>query len=398
MPFKKIVIIGGGPSALIAADFLAEKFTVEIYEKERNLGQKFLVAGKGGFNLTNSLTAKLLANKYSPSSFLSEAIINFDSTSTREWLLNKDIETFVGTSGRVFSKKKYKPIQVLNAIKKSLEDKNIKIFTNSKFVGFNKKAKPLISHKTTIHVLNADFYIFALGGASWSITGSDGKWLRYFKELGIKTNPFQSSNCGVNINWKSNILDHHIGKPLKNIAIRIGQNIFKGEAVITDYGLEGNAVYQIIPQIRNNQYSKTTNIFLDLKPNNTIAELNLKLKNQSIHSASYKKLLNLNSTELALIKSILSKIDFLSPGKLVEQLKNLELQINSIRPIDEAISTVGGIDVGELNRNFSLKKHPNVFTIGEMVDWDAPTGGFLLQGCFSMGHFVAKAILDTNRI
>lgn len=105
MPFKKIVIIGGGPSALIAADFLAEKFTVEIYEKERNLGQKFLVAGKGGFNLTNSLTAKLLANKYSPSSFLSEAIINFDSTSTREWLLNKDIETFVGTSGRVFSKK-----------------------------------------------------------------------------------------------------------------------------------------------------------------------------------------------------------------------------------------------------------------------------------------------------
>jgi uncharacterized flavoprotein (TIGR03862 family) len=395
---KKVIIIGGGPSALIAADFLAEQCKVEIYEKENNVGQKFLVAGKGGFNLTNSLTGKSLANKYSPSNFLTEAILNFDSSSTRKWLLDKGIETFIGTSGRTFSKKKYKPIQVLDAIKHSLEVKNVNIFTNCKFSGFDQKAKPVILNKSKKYFLSADYFIFGLGGASWSITGSDGKWLDQFKDFGIKTKPFQSSNCGLNINWESNILEHHIGKPLKNIAIKSGQDTFKGEAVVTKYGLEGNAVYQIIPHIRDHQDSKERNILIDLKPNNTKLDLNLKLKNQPINSSSYKKLLNLNSTKMALIKSVMCRDHFLIPNKFVEQVKNLKLRINSLRPIDEAISTVGGIYVGELNPNFSLKKYPNIFTIGEMVDWDAPTGGFLLQGCFSMGHFAARAILDSERV
>ncbi len=395
MSFKKVIIIGGGPSALIAADFLAEKCEVEIYEKEKNVGQKFLVAGKGGFNLSNSLTGKTLANKYFPPNFLTEAILNFDSNSTREWLFDKGIETFVGTSGRVFSKKKHRPIQVLDEIEKSLTNKNVKIFANHKFIGFDSEYRPIISNKLKEYSLQADYYIFALGGASWSITGSDGKWLKYFEQIGIKIKKFQSSNCGVNIDWKSNILEYHIGKPLKNIEIKIGQNKFKGEAAITKYGLEGNAVYQIIPQIREFQELKETNIFIDLKPNNTEPELKSKLKNQPINSASYKKLLNLNSTDLALIKSVMSKDNFLSPNKFVRQIKNLALKVESLRPIDEAISTVGGIDVGELHKNFSLKKYPNIFTIGEMVDWDAPTGGYLLQGCFSMGHFVAKTILNT---
>ena len=397
MSSKKVIIIGGGPSTLIAADFLAEQCVVEIYEKENNIGQKFLVAGKGGFNLTNSLTGKLLANKYSPSNFLTEAILNFDSSSTKKWLLDKGIETFVGTSGRTFSKKKYKPIQVLDAIKHSLEVKNVKIFTNCKFSGFDQNARPVISNKSEKYSLNADYFIFGLGGASWAITGSDGKWLNIFKDFGIKTKPFQSSNCGINIHWESNILNFHIGKPLKNIAIKFGQNTFKGEAVITKYGLEGNAVYQIIPHIRDHKDSKEKNVLIDLKPNNTKLDLSLKLKNKSINSSSYKKLLNLNSTEMALIKSVMSRDHFLSPNKFVEQVKNLNLKVNSLRPIDEAISTVGGIDVSELNQNFSLKKNPNIFTIGEMVDWDAPTGGFLLQGCFSMGHLVSKAILNFTK-
>lgn len=395
MPFKKIVIIGGGPSALIAADFLAEKCTVEIYEKERNIGQKFLVAGKGGFNLTNSLSGKALLKKYYPPNFLSEAVLKFDSSSTRKWLLEKGIETFVGTSGRVFSNKKYKPVQVLNAIKNSLVKKKVSLFTNYNFVGFDNKYRPIISADSKEYVIESDFYIFALGGASWPITGSDGKWLNKFENIGIKIRPFQSSNCGVNINWKSNILNHHIGKPLKNISIRIDKNIFKGEAVITKYGLEGNAVYQVIPKIRELQGVNPISILIDLKPNNSISELKLKLKNQLINSAVYKKLLNLNSTELALIKSMMSKDNFLNPTKFLQKVKSLELHVESLRPIDEAISSVGGIDICELNNDFSLKKYPWIFTVGEMVDWDAPTGGFLLQGCFSMGYFSAKAILNS---
>lgn len=394
MANKKIIIIGGGSSALIAADFLGQICDVEIYEKEKNIGQKFLVAGKGGFNLTNSLTGIDLAKKYSPKLFLHNSIIKFDSISVREWLRKVGVETYTGTSGRVYAKKQHRPIEVLDNIKKSIIKKNVRIFTNHHFNDFDKNNRPIIRNNEQEFSAIADYYIFALGGASWSITGSDGTWTKLFSKIGISTLPFQASNCGVNINWPKSFSLHHIGKPLKNICITLGDKISTGEAVITKYGLEGNAIYSIVPEIRNMLGKEKVKINIDLKPNNTCSELLSKLGNQKVTAENYKKLLNLNAQHFSLLKTFTTKDDFLNSKIFVEKIKKLPIPIESLRPIEEAISTVGGIDINELSPDLSLKQNPNFFTIGEMVNWDAPTGGFLLQGCFSMGAHAARSILD----
>lgn len=389
---KSIAIIGGGSSALIAAYYLSPTYNVTIYEKKKTIGQKFLVAGKGGFNITNSLTGQNLVDKYTPKDFLKKSILNFDSLSVKNWLANLGIRTFTGTSGRVYVAKDTKPIEVLNSIKSALKLNDVNFVTNTPFIGFNSEIKPIINSKNKNIILNADYYIFALGGSSWSITGSDGKWLNHFNKIGIDTKIFEPSNCGVNIKWPDNINNHHLGKALKNILIHIKNIKATGEAVITNYGLEGNAIYTVVPEIRDTLKEGKAEILIDLKPNNTKQELLAKLKIGDMNSNKYKKLLNLNSVQLSLVKSQLTKEEFYTPAKFITKLKKLNLIVDSLRPIEEAISTVGGICTTELNSDFSLKKYPHIFTIGEMVDWDAPTGGFLLQGCFSMGVEAANSL------
>ncbi len=389
---KEIAIIGSGPAALIAASKLAPFHNVTIYEKNTSIGNKFLVAGKGGFNLTNSLEGIELANKYSPKDFMLNAILSFDSIKLRNWLNEIGIPTFVGTSGRVFPEKGIKPAEVLNKIKKNLLENNVLINCSSQFVGFNNLNGIEIDFKGEIKSVFADIYIFALGGASWSVTGSDGKWTKYFEQIGIKIIPFEPSNCGINIDWNEKI-ELHFGKPLKNIAVSVNGNTLKGEAVITNYGLEGNVIYPLIPKLREQlKADKNVEIFIDFKPNNSKEEL---LKKLNLHksASNYGEILNLNRTQMAIINLHLTKEEYLLPSKFVDKIKNLGIKVNSLRNIEESISTVGGIDTEELNPDFSLKKFKNIYTIGEMVNWDAPTGGFLLQGSFSMGNYVAKNVL-----
>lgn len=391
---KNIAIIGSGPAALMAAIILSDFHNVTIYEKNAGIGKKFLVAGKGGFNLTNSLSGIELANKYSPKDFMEDAILAFDSIALRKWYSNLGIETFIGTSGRVFPEKGIKPAEVLNKIKDKLSFKNVKIKYNHEFIGFDNEYKPKFNFKSDSVTISSDFYIFALGGASWSVTGSDGKWAKYFEKIGVNIIPFEASNCGVNIKWDKQIIKNHAGKPIKNISVSINGNTLKGEAVITEYGLEGNVIYPLIPQIRELlKTNSKTEITIDFKPNNSADELIQKLKNLKSDSKNYAAQLNLNREQLAVIKSFSSKEEYLSQELFVQKVKNLSVKVESLRDIEESISTVGGIDLKELDHDFSLKKHSNIYTIGEMVNWDAPTGGFLLQGSFSMGYFAANSIL-----
>ncbi|MCF6270951.1 MAG: NAD(P)/FAD-dependent oxidoreductase [Melioribacteraceae bacterium] len=396
---KNIAIIGGGPSALIAADILSKQNSVTIYEKNKAVGSKFLIAGKGGFNLTNSLAGIELANKYTPKEFMKDAILAFDSKALREWFSEIGIETFVGTSGRVFPKKGIKPAEVLNAIKNKLNSQNVKFEYESEFVGFDENQCIKMNFNGKLKTLLADNYIFALGGASWSITGSDGKWKKYFEEIGVNTIPFESSNCGVNINWESHIIKNHSGKPLKNISVSVGGTVNKGEAVITEYGLEGNVIYPLIPEVRKLlKNCGKANIIIDFKPENTIADLLKKVGSKSVSSKDYGKIFNLKREQLALIKSYSTKEEYLSSHSFIKKIKGLEIKVESLRDIEESISTIGGIDVEELNQNFSLKKYPKIYCIGEMINWDAPTGGFLLQGAFSMGYYSAKSIVLRKNI
>ncbi|MGB0806962.1 MAG: TIGR03862 family flavoprotein [Salibacteraceae bacterium] len=393
---SSIAIIGGGSSSLILAEMLGNHFKVALYEKGKTIGRKYLVAGKGGFNISNNLTGKPLNSKYTPVGFLDKALNEFGVSELRDWYKKIGVETFIGSSNRVFPKEGISPADVLRSIKKQLSEKKVIIHTQSEFVGFNKDGLPLIKNAQETESVKSDYYVFCLGGGSWKVTGSNSDWLDYFNKIGITTTPFESSNCGLNINWNDRILKNHEGKPLKNISVTCGVTTIKGEALITQYGIEGNAIYPISALVREYfKHSKIVTIILDFKPNLTELELLKKIK--GVKPSNYGKALKLDTASMAIIKNETTKEAYLNPELFVKKVKHLELQIECLRPIEESISTVGGIIIENLNPNFSLKSKSNMFCIGEMVNWDAPTGGFLLQACFSMANLVAQTLIHKKK-
>lgn len=398
---QTIAIIGSGPSALILAAFLERKGNeITIYEKNFALGRKFLVAGDGGFNLTHSEEIEQFVTRYTPSDFLDTSLRAFSNTHLRSWLKEIGIDTYVGTSKRVFPVKGVKPIDVLNSILKLLKDNNVQLKTQHKWIGWNENNELLFLHNKQEHIIRANVVIFALGGASWSKTGSDGTWTALFEEKGIKIVPFQPSNCAFEIEWNKDFLKKSEGQILKNISIYCNDKQKTGEIVITKFGLEGGAVYALSPQIRAqlNQQRKAT-IFIDLKPVFSAEEVKERLSGKG--SRSYSKWLedelNLTAVQIALLKTVLTKEEYTDINILSEKIKKLPLLITSMAPLDEAISSVGGIALDEVGRDFQLKQMPGNYVLGEMLDWDAPTGGYLLQGCFSMGHYLAEYLNNKKK-
>jgi len=389
---KTIIVVGGGAAGLMTAMQLNPLFNVIIIEKEKSIGRKLLVAGNGGFNLTNNCSGINLASKYTPEFLLEDCLQLFSPKDLQVFLLSIGIETYVGSSGRIFPKKGIKPNEVLTAFKLLLSKKGVVVKLNHQFLSFSNQNKLEITNSSNQNeTLSFDYCVFALGGASWTKTGSDGLWTALFESKQLNTIPFQASNCGVNIKWDSSILKHHEGKPLKNISFTVGGKTVKGEGLVTAYGLEGNAVYPLIGEVRNQlKEDKDSQLFIDFKPNNSNEELERKMKGKSYKT--YAKSLNLASLEMAILKRFTSKVDFVDSVKFIASLKNLQIPISGLRPIEEAISTVGGVHLNSIQPDFSLKNNRNVFIIGEMLDWDAPTGGFLLQACFSMGYSVAQRI------
>jgi hypothetical protein len=388
---KTIVILGGGAAGIMTALQLSSRYSVYLVEQKKTLGRKLLVAGKGGFNLTNNAVQDKLVISYQPSSFLEASLRQFSAQDLRVFLRKIGIDTFVGSSNRVFPVEGVKPVEVLNALISELTKKGVHILLNHKVVALNQENVYLINDSNKRINLAFDYGVLALGGASWTKTGSDGKWVDLFKNSKIKIKPFVSSNCGVNISWNNSFLESHEGKPLKNIALSVNGFKVKGEALITSYGLEGNAIYPIVKELRLLISNHETPVLkVDFKPKNSLEDLLQKIKKKK--PSQYAKALNLSSHEMALIKQFTSKEEFLDPVNFIKKVKELSVFVSSLRPIEESISTVGGIAIENLNNDFSLKEIPTIYTVGEMVDWDAPTGGFLLQGCFSMAYNVANSI------
>lgn len=359
------------------------------------LGQKFLLAGKGGFNLTNKLTGEELRSKYSPAGFLDKALAGFDSLAFREWLKLIGIPTFEGSSGKVFPEKGILPVQVLRKITDNLLSRGVHIHLKHKLVSFNPDMEFCFNNPDGELLINADYALLALGGASWPSTGSDGEWVKMFSKNNMQTLDFEPSNCGLNISWPDAVKLFHTGKPLKNISISINDQMSRGEALITEYGLEGNAVYPVVPQIRYSLKSGDNPIIrLDFKPTLSYEQLILRVLGKPVKPNNYSRLFGLNPPTLAIIKAFTDKETFLNTASFAESIKQISIPITSLRPVEEAISSVGGLDLAEICPDFSLKKYPGIFAIGEMLNWDAPTGGFLLQGSFSMGNFAAEQILN----
>ena len=392
MSKKSIAIIGGGASALMLACSLdGNKYTISVFEKNAALSRKFLVAGKGGFNLTHSEDHTQFANRYHPKEFIEPFLNHFSNADFREWLRSIGIETYVGTSKRVFPVKGIKPIEVLNAIEKELKRNNVAVHFNHTWSGWSNDE--LLFLRDGEITIKADIVVFAIGGASWRVTGSDGAWADHFKEKGITINPFYPSNCAYKINWDRELINQIAGQALKNCEFRCGNFIKKGEAVLTDFGIEGSGIYALSIAIRNELLSneRKANLSIDFKPGLSLAEIKNRIDNRGKLSMKdvLEKKLNLSSIQIQLIKSSSTKEEYNKPDFLAKLIKSFPLVLVDFAPVDDAISTVGGISLDEVNENLELKKLSDQYCIGEMLDWDAPTGGYLLQACFSMGKFLA---------
>ena len=382
MQENQIIIIGAGPSGLMAAQILAEKgFKVSVYEQNKAAARKFLVAGNGGFNLTHSEEISSFLEKYDTTE-IQNIVKEFDNKKVVDWLSNLGITTYVGSSGKIFPTKNFKPIQVLKAWLDYLEKLGVRIHYNQTFVDFDERN---VFFKNSIEEFKIKYLklILTMGGGSWKKTGSDARWIETLTKKNIEITPLQSANSGYNTDKSFHQLQ---GQYLKNIKVSFGENHKIGEIVFTKYGIEGSPIYFMNRFTRKHEFP--LKIFIDLKANLSETEILNQLKGKEKTSSILKKKLKISTTGLNLLKT-LDKESYTDIEHLTKIIKQFPIEILSFRPIDEVISTSGGVAFSELTPNLELKKFPNVFCAGEMIDWEAPTGGYLLQACFSTGFWVA---------
>jgi uncharacterized flavoprotein (TIGR03862 family) len=388
MQENQIIIIGAGPAGLMAAQILAEKgFKVHVYEQNKAAARKFLVAGNGGFNLTHSEEINSFIQKYE-SLDIQNIVRNFDNEKVVQWLAELGITTYVGSSGKIFPTKNFKPIQVLKAWLDRLEFLGVTIHYEHTFIDFEDNFVYFKKSNKNLKVKYSKL-ILAMGGGSWKKTGSDAKWIKILEEKNIEITPLQSANSGYNTPEKYHQLQ---GQYLKNIKVSFEEISKIGEVVFTKYGVEGSPIYYMNRFTRKHEFPLTINV--DLKPNLSESEILTELKGTAKISSILKRNLKLSTTAINLLKT-LDKESYLDIQNLAKTIKKFPIEVLSFRPIDEVISTSGGVSFSELNSNLELKKFPNVYCVGEMIDWEAPTGGYLLQACFSTGFWVGNSIVNS---
>ena len=380
-----IAIVGTGPAALMAGTVLVENgFDVQFFDHKKAPARKFLVAGHGGFNLTNAEELESFCAKYD-SELIKNAVRFFTPQHFIAFLAKIGIETYVGSSGKIFPKKGVKPIEVLNAWLNYLTDKGAVFHFEYKLVDLS-ETHLVFETKQERLTINAKATIFALGGGSWQQTGSLGDWFELFEKMNVQCIPFESSNSGLVLDVK--FLDKELeGGIIKNCCLFSSEYSKLGDVVLTRYGLEGAPAYAM-----NRDYRNGHKICIDFKPSMNESDIVNRLCKAKNISEGLKSL-KLSKIAIHWIKNAVSKEDYLNAEKMATLIKSFELPVVGLRPIDEVISTVGGIALDEINADFELIKLHNFFCIGEMLDWDAPTGGYLIQGAVSTGAKAAHSII-----
>ena len=397
MTAKSIAIIGAGPAGLTAAERLAgQGHSVTVFDRMPSLARKLLMAGRGGLNLTHSeLFPDFLKRYGAAEKFLRPALEAFPPEAVIAWCEGLGQETFAGSSGRVFPKA-MKASPLLRAWLRRLGGLGVRFMPGHRWLGWEGGALAFAAGGSRA-AFAADATILALGGASWPRLGSDGAWTEVLRARGVALSDFQPSNCGFEVNWSEFMRERHAGAALKRISVSIGDVSRMGEASIARYGIEGGAVYAVSAALRGAlARASPATLLLDLRPglpaDELARQLSLPRKGQSIANVLRKA--GLSPQAIALLREAGSGALPGDPRALAELVKSVPLTIQRPRGLERAISTAGGVAWDAVNERFMLKSVPGVFAAGEMLDWEAPTGGYLLQACFSTGAAAAEGAAE----
>ena len=378
------VVIGAGPAGLRAAEVIAQRgIHTTIFEQKASPGRKFLVAGRGGLNITHSEPLEDFATRYDLPTRWRSLLRRFSPDDLRGWFKELGVETFVGTSGRVFPRNVRTPM-ILELWLERLDRLGVDFQVGRRFHQMlgSGPYDLVFQRGTKYHLVTADAVVFALGGASWPQTGSDALWVEEFRRLGVPVNEFVAANVGWERPWSEEFLGVADGKPLKNLQVTCSGRSVKGELMVTEYGLEGGALYQLTRELR-----KSPQIEVDFKPGLSRAQLEERWRADADPKEVALKHWRLSAAAVALIQEIAQPKTL---PQWIAAVKRCRVVFDRPRPMEEAISSAGGVPWDQLTDDLMLSSVPGVFCAGEMIDWEAPTGGYLMQGCFVTGTIAGE--------
>ncbi|WP_434990444.1 TIGR03862 family flavoprotein [Xanthomonas melonis] len=400
----RLAVIGGGPAGLMAAETAcAAGIAVDLYEAKGSVGRKFLIAGKGGLNLTHSDPMPLFAQRYRERAPAAAAWLqDFDADALRAWARELGVDTYVGSSGRVFPLDR-KAAPLLRGWVRRLKEQGVAFHVQHRWLGWSDDGALRFATPAGDTERQADATVLALGGGSWPQLGSDGAWQTMLQQHGIAVRPLVPANCGFDIDWSAHFSQRHAGAPLKPVVAHWRdstgtQHALQGECVITATGIEGSLIYAIAAELRAQiDAHGMAELVLDLVPGRSLerigSELAMPRKGRSF-SEHLRRQVGIEGVKAALIYELLGKQAGDDPALVARTLKQLPLRLLRPRPLAEAISSAGGVALEALDARLMALARPGVFCAGEMLDWEAPTGGYLLTACFASGRRAALGAAD----